>query len=906
MESDLIRQRFLEFFGRQGHTIRPSSPLVPKDDPSLLFTNAGMVQFKRVFLGEEGRPYVRAATSQKCMRAGGKHNDIENVGFTERHHTFFEMLGNFSFGDYFKRDAIRYAWELLTRIFGLPPELLWVTVYEDDDEAYAIWRDDIGMPEARIARMGAKDNFWAMGDTGPCGPCSEIAIDQGPEVGCRRPECGIHCDCDRYLELWNLVFMQFNRDEAGQLTPLPKPSIDTGMGLERIAAVLQGRHSNYESDLFAPILAAIERLSGRRSGSGDSQQDAAFKVIADHARALTFLIADGVLPSNEGRGYVLRRILRRAVRFGRLLGMEKPFLAGVCEAVRDKMAKTYPELVAGGGATAQIVTSEEERFSETLDFGLRLLETELSELRKQGARVIPGELIFRLYDTYGFPTDIINDMARTEGMGMDSAEFERLMGRQKEMSRQAGLGASEAAGRGAYRRLLEAEARTTFVGYETTTAESEVLLVAVAGTEVEAAHEGQEAEVVCARTPFYGASGGQVGDTGRLSWPGGEATVTDTQRTDGLVVHQVRILKGTLARGSAVSLEVDAERRQKIALNHTATHLLQVVLRRELGEHVKQAGSLVAPDRLRFDFTHFAPMEVETLRRIEDGVNAAIRADMPVRVRLTTYEEAVREGAMALFEDKYAEEVRLLSVGLEGQPVFSQELCGGTHARRTGEVGLCKIISEGGVAAGVRRIEALTGQGALEHLRAREDELKAAAGLLRVAPSELVARLEKLLAAQKHLERELEKARTSAFGDGMAEVLERNSRKVGDVTVLAMEVPASNAKELREMADKLRERVKSGVIVLGAREGGKAMLVALVSKDLSRLCSAADIAKNLAGLVGGTGGGRPDMAQAGGSRPEKLGEALDPDRVKALVVALTKKQAAGPGASRAGQTQKNP
>ena len=888
MDSKQIRQQFLDFFAARGHTVRPSSPLVPVGDPTLLFTNAGMVQFKRVFLGEERRPYVRAATSQKCVRAGGKHNDIENVGFTERHHTFFEMLGNFSFGDYFKREAIRYAWELLTGVFGLPKHKLWATVYEEDDEAFELWRDDIGLPEARIARMGAKDNFWAMGDTGPCGPCSEIAIDQGPEVGCRRPECDIHCDCDRYLELWNLVFMQFNRDERGTLTPLPKPSIDTGMGLERIAAVLQGKHSNYGSDLFAPLMAAIERVSGRRFGGG-GQTEAAFKVIADHSRAIAFLIADGVLPSNEGRGYVLRRILRRAVRFGRLLGMERPFLAEVCEAVRAKMGEDYPELEAARATTARIVTAEEERFSETLDFGLRLLSEELERLRAARAQVIPGELIFRLYDTYGFPVDIVNDIARTEGLGLDLPGFERLMERQKEMSRLAGLKAGEAVSRGAYSRLLEAGVATRFLGYHKTAASSQVRLIAAGGEEVAQAAAGQEAEVVCAETPFYGAAGGQVGDTGWIRWPRGEAEVLDTVRADGLIVHQARVTRGALRQGQRVRLEVDRERRMRIAYNHTATHILQAVLRRHLGEHVKQAGSLVAPERLRFDFTHFEAIPPELLQRIEDDVNAAIRADMPVRVRLTTYDEAVKSGAMALFEDKYAEEVRLLTIAAGRGAPFSQELCGGTHLARTGQIGLFKIVAETSIAAGVRRIEAVTGPGALELVRAGQAQLEAAAALLKAAPAELTAKIEKLLANQKRLERELEKARTSGFGDQLGDLIARGTRQAGEVAVTALEVPAANPRELREMADRIRDRVRSGIVVLGAAADSKAMLVVTVSKDLTGRYSAADIVKRLAEVVGGTGGGRPDMAQAGGSRPEGLPQALDPERVKGIVLEMGKR-----------------
>ncbi len=685
-----IRQLFLDYFARKGHTIVPSSSLVPADDPTLLFTNAGMVQFKKVFLGQEERPYKRAASCQKCVRAGGKHNDLENVGYTARHHTFFEMLGNFSFGDYFKEEAIAYAWEFLTKELELPVERLYVTVYKDDDEAFALWQKIAGLPAERIVRLGEADNFWAMGDTGPCGPCSEIIFDQGPEVGCGRPDCRVGCDCDRYLELWNLVFMQYERDEEGRLSPLPRPCIDTGMGLERITATLQGVKTNFDSDLFAGLMAKISALTGLHYGQ-DQKNDVAFRVIADHSRAAAFLIADGVLPSNEGRGYVLRRIIRRAVRFGRSLGLERPFLYETAHVVVEEMGETYPELIRAAQTIEKILVLEEEKFRETLERGLALLEEELKKLAQKGERVIPGEFIFKLYDTYGFPYDIVRDVALERGFSLDMAGFEREMAKQRERSRKAWRGELAKAPK-VFLSLLEKGLGKEFVGYETTEAEAEVLALARGQEEVQALSSGEEGEAVFSKTPFYGEAGGQVGDTGLVLAPGGQAEVVDTYRLGELFVHKLKVKEGVLRKGDPVKLSVFSSRRAAIARHHTATHLLHAALRRLLGDHVHQAGSLVAPDRLRFDFTHFEPLTMEEIFALEDLINARIRDNLPVEVKLMSYKEAVDQGAMALFGEKYGEKVRVIRIGN-----FSMELCGGTHVHRTGDIGYFKIIAESSV-----------------------------------------------------------------------------------------------------------------------------------------------------------------------------------------------------------------
>ncbi|MBZ4658852.1 MAG: alaS [Desulfacinum sp.] len=875
MKAREIRKKFLEYFQEHGHTVVKSSSLIPHDDPTLLFTNAGMNQFKRCFLGEEKRPYTRAATSQKCMRAGGKHNDLENVGYTARHHTFFEMLGNFSFGDYFKEDAIRFAWEFLTEHMGLPKDKLYATIHEGDaamqlgpdQEAEGFWKKVL--PEERILKFSTKDNFWAMGDTGPCGPCSEILIDQGEAMGCGRPDCRPGCDCDRYLELWNLVFMQFNRTEDGVLHPLPKPSIDTGMGLERIAAVIQKVRSNYDTDLFAPMMDAIGALSGLTYGT-DPEKDASFRVIADHGRAAAFLIGDGVLPSNEGRGYVLRRVIRRALRHGRFLGLNRPFLHQVVVAVMESMADTYPELLENRNYITRVILHEEERFSETLDHGLRLLQNEMNRLRDEGAQTVPGDLIFKLYDTYGFPIDIVTDMARKMGMGVDEAGFEERMEKQREQSRKHWKGSGEREISEAYRSLSSQGVRTEFVGYQQLEAQGRIVALVRDGNMVDAALSGSTVEVVTDRTPFYGEAGGQVGDKGRIVGPEGEAVVTDTLRLPGDIwVHVARVEKGSLRPRETVTLCVDAQSRKDTALNHTATHILHRVLRDVLGDHVKQSGSLVAPERFRFDFTHFAALTEEELLEIETRVNEAIRENRPLRVQVMGFEEALRAGAVALFEEKYGDTVRLVEI-LD----FSKELCGGTHTERTGDIGTFLIVQETSVAAGVRRIEAMTGRHALAYWQKQRETLSAAARRLKSLPEEVPEKVERLLAHNKDLEKQLEALKASLTARKSADLLDQ-AQEIGGAKVLVSRVEATSPKALRELNDRFKERIPSGVVVLGAAHDGKVFLLVGVTKDLTPKVHAGDLIKEVAQVVGGSGGGRPDMAQAGGSRPEKLEEALE-------------------------------
>jgi alanyl-tRNA synthetase len=860
-----LRSKFLAYFEEKGHKIVKSASLVPDDDPTLLFTNAGMVQFKRTLLGEDKRPYVRAASSQKCVRAGGKHNDLENVGYTNRHHTFFEMLGNFSFGDYFKELAIELAWELMTHGYGLPADKLWVSVYEEDDEAHRLWATKTGITEDRIVRLGEKDNFWSMGDTGPCGPCSEILIDQGEGVGCGRPECKAGCDCDRYLEIWNLVFMEFNRDASGNMTPLPKPSIDTGMGLERVTAVVQGQTSNYDTDLFVPIIGEIEALSGRAL-SESPEVDVAMKVVADHSRAAVFLVGDGVLPSNEGRGYVLRRILRRAVRYGRSLGLSRPFLYQTATKVSEVMKTAYPELSKANAYITNIIKGEEERFLGTLDTGLRVLGDALAEIKAKNVSEIPGDLIFKMYDTYGFPVDLIQDIVRDEGMSLDMKGFDAAMEEQRDRSRgktaafKTGLPYAELSSRGT---------KTEFLGHHCKSCDSEVLMVVRDGTAVQHAGAGDTIELVTAKTPCYGEAGGQVGDRGRITGPGFEMGVTDTVKdANDIIIHKGKILKGDLSPGQTVTLTVDEESRSATEKNHTATHILHAVLREVLGDHVKQSGSLVAPDRLRFDFTHFSALDEDTLRRIEVLVNERIQQNVPLEVAEMDAEEAFHSGATALFEEKYGDRVRV--VALED---FSKELCGGTHAERTGDIGLFKIISEGSVAAGVRRIEALTGNAAVSHVQEISHTLNVLAQMLKTKPDHLTERLKKTLTQIKTLEKDLAAAKGKRAAQTSDQLLSQ-ARTVDGVSVLAQEVSADSPAALRELADHLKAKMKSGILVLGSRTEDKVMLITLVTKDHLEQYHAGNIVKQVAGMVGGGGGGRPDMAQAGGSKPEKLPEAL--------------------------------
>jgi alanyl-tRNA synthetase len=869
-----IRETFLRFFESKGHTRVASAPLVPQSDPTLLFTNAGMVPFKRVFLGEESRPYRRAATTQKCMRVSGKHNDLENVGRTARHHTFFEMLGNFSFGDYFKEDAIAWAWELCTTHFGIEKEKLAVTVFREDDDAERIWREEVGV--SAITRLDEADNFWAMGETGPCGPCSEIYFDWGPREGCPRgaEKCDPSCDCGRWLEIWNLVFMQYNRDAAGTLAPLPKPSIDTGMGLDRTAAVLQGVYWNYDNDLFRPILARAQDLSGVRLGQ-DPEKDVSLRVVADHARAVAFLIGDGVLPANEGRGYVLRRILRRASRHGVLLGLNEPFLHAVADVVIDEMSGAFPELGERRAFITSRVRREEERFLATLTNGLALLEDEIAKLRARGARTLPGPVVFRLYDTFGFPVDLTQDILRSHALAVDERGFAAEMEQQRARSREAWKGSGDAAVGQIYGRMAK-DLATEFVGYDETTHESRIAALIVGGAPVEAASAGADVEVVVDETPFYAESGGQVGDRGVIETAGARVEITDTQRPSGqLVVHRGRVANGSVRVGDAARLCVDAAARAATVRNHSGTHLLHAALRRVLGPQAMQKGSLVAPDRLRFDFTHDAPLTEAQIEEIEDLVNGWIEANDPGRVRQMGYKEAIAAGAVAIFEEKYGDQVRVVSFGDE-----STELCGGTHARATGDIGLLKILSESGIASGVRRIEALTGLGALAHLREQEKRLRRVGALLKVPVDQAGERVERLLEERRSAEKqiaELKRARLSGSTAGDAPTL----REVGGVKVLVRRVDGLAPDDLRGLVDDLRGSLQSGVVLVASVQDGRVALALGVTPDLKGRLKAGDLVREIAGTVGGKGGGRPDFAQAGGTQPERLEAAFE--RLYALV-----------------------
>ena len=863
-----IRARFLQYFADRGHTVVPSSGILPKNDPTLMFANAGMNQFKDCFLGLEDRGYYRAASSQKCVRAGGKHNDLENVGRTARHHTFFEMLGNFSFGDYFKKEAIAYAWEFLTQELKLDKSRLYVTVYTDDDEAADIWHIQEGIPRERIFRFGEKDNFWSMGDTGPCGPCSEIFYDQGAAVGCGKPECTVGCDCDRYMEIWNNVFMQFNRSSDGTLTPLPKPSVDTGMGLERVSAVMQGVSSNYDIDILQNIIRHIERLSGKRYGA-DDKDNVSMRVIADHARAVTFLICDGALPSNEGRGYVLRRIMRRAARHAKMLGCAEPMLHNMVDAVRETMGDAYPELQEREEYIKKVVLAEEQRFAETLDRGLAILNDEVAALRSAGKSVIPGDVLFKLYDTYGFPTDLTGDIVESEGFTIDEAGFELCMERQRAQAREHWKGSGEEGIAQIFKELHNNGVRGQFVGYDEMTVYAPVLAIIRDGASVDSAIGGDSVTVITEKTPFYGDSGGQKGDSGTLSTGNAHLEVGSASRPFvDMVVHHAVVTEGVLKVGDAADLKVARSGREATCRNHTATHLLQSALRQVLGEHVKQAGSLVTEGRLRFDFTHFSAVTDEELRRIESIVNSFIMENDQVVTREMNVAEAIEAGATALFDEKYGDSVRVVKVG-----EVSMELCGGTHVRAAGDIGLFKIVSEAGIAAGVRRIEALTGFGALDFVRQMEDEQKSIAALLKAEAGNSRDRLEKLLARQKELHREIEmlqaKLNVVASGDLLSQVVDAQG-----VAVLAVQVQVEDIKALRDLSDTLKDRMGAGVIALGAAIGGKANLLVAVTKELSGSIKAGDIIKQIAPLVGGSGGGKPELAQAGGSQPEKLDEAL--------------------------------
>jgi len=862
-----LRSAFLDYFGRNGHKILPGASLVPGNDPTLLFTNAGMVQFKEYFLGLSTADWKRATTAQRCLRVSGKHNDLDNVGYTARHHTLFEMLGNFSFGDYFKKDAIFFGWDFLTREVGLDGKRMTVSVFREDDEAYDLWHRTMGIPASRIVRFDEKDNFWSMGATGPCGPCSEILYDQGEGVGCGRPGCAVGCDCDRFLEIWNLVFMQFDQDETGARTPLPKPSIDTGMGLERLAGVVQGVTSNYDTDLFRPIIEGISRQCGVPSGKTPAL-DAAMRVVADHARATAFLIADGIVPSNEGRGYVLRRIMRRALRHGKKLGFDGPFLHKVAGTVVEEFREAYPGLAQSASFVDTVAFQEERRFLETLDAGLRMVEDEFSRMSAD-CKVFPGEVAFKLYDTYGFPADLTADLCRERGVSLDSAGFEKEMERQRAQSRVSWKGGEIGVQDAVGSELSRAGITVGFVGYERTESDARVVAVFRDGVRVASAASGEEAELVTDVTPFYGESGGQAGDTGEVRGDGFTLEVSDTRRVSAdHVVHRVKVLSGTVREGLSARLRVDGASRGLTQANHTATHLLQAALRKILGTHVKQAGSYVGPDKLRFDFSHFEALSPETLSAVEEEVNRAVFSPRPVTWESIPYEKAVAAGAMAFFGEKYADVVRMVTV-----PEVSRELCGGTHVRNTSEIGLFRILSEGAVAAGVRRIEAVTGLPAWRCLREEAESLHGVARELKVAAPEVPERVRKLSAQIRALEKALQEARRRSSRDLVGEILAGAKESAG-VRRVSAEVESMDAAALRDLADAVKGKLSGGILLLGSREGERCHLVAGVTPDLTGRFSASDIVRKAAALVGGGGGGRKDMAQAGGSRVGNLPEAL--------------------------------
>jgi alanyl-tRNA synthetase len=858
MTSSEIRGSFLEFFRKNGHAVLPSSSLVPGNDPTLLFTNAGMVQFKDVFLGKEVRDYSRAATAQRCVRAGGKHNDLENVGYTARHHTFFEMLGNFSFGDYFKREAIHFAWNFITGTLGIPKDRLWVTVYQEDDEAQRIWTEEIGIDPTRCTRLGDKSNFWQMGETGPCGPCSEIFYDHGAEIAGGPPGSPDE-EGDRYVEIWNLVFMQYDRSSDGVLVPLPKPSVDTGMGLERVAAVMQGVHSNYDIDLFRSLIRSAAEVTGT-----EDLESSSLRVIADHIRACTFLIIDGVVPSNEGRGYVLRRIIRRAIRHGYKLGQTQPFFHKLVPSLVREMGAYYTELVSGEARAVQILAQEENRFAETLTTGMALLDAETAKLT---STVIPGETVFRLYDTYGFPLDLTADVARERGLSIDQAGFDAAMEAQRVRARAASKFGSE------LRDSVKLPGKTDFLGYDRLTEKGLVTSLIFDGAIVDCLRPGQEGQVVLDHTPFYAESGGQIGDAGVLIGPGGPRaaarfTVRDTRKIGASFAHVGVLEAGELRVGDAVEAQVNPERRTAIALNHSATHLVHAALRKVLGHHVEQKGSLVAADRLRFDFSHAQALSPGELRQVEELVNSAIRRNAPVETKVMALDEAVAAGAMSLFGEKYESDVRVLSIG-----DFSMELCGGTHVERAGDIGLFKILSESGVAAGVRRVEAVTGKTAYEWVVHTEEVLRDIAAMLRGSRDDVDEKVRELVERSRRLEKEVQQLK-SKLASGQGGDLTSQAKDVDGIKVLAAQIDGADAKSLRDAVDQLKSKLGSSVIVLATVQEGKVVLVAGVSADLLTRMKAGEIAGAVAAQIGGKGGGRADFAQAGGTQPENLGKAL--------------------------------
>ena len=862
-----VRREFIEYFSERGHEPVRSSTLIPENDPTLLFTNAGMVQFKNVFTGAETRDFERAVSSQKCLRAGGKHNDLDNVGYTARHHTFFEMLGNFSFGDYFKEGAISYGWDLITNVYGLPKKKLWVTVYQDDDEAFEIWNKSIGVSKKKIVRMGEKDNFWSMGDTGPCGPCSEILIDQGESFGCGKPGCAVGCECDRYLELWNLVFMQFERDERGEMTPLPRPSIDTGLGLERLTAVLQGVPSNYETDLLRGVINRIEELSGKEY-SADRSTEVAMRVIADHSRALAFLISDGVFPSNEGRGYVLRRILRRAVRHSKFLGIDEPFVYRVLPAVEEIMGEAYPEIREKGDFVSQVVKSEEERFLETVDRGLELLNQEIAKLGKK--KKLPGKVVFSLYDTYGFPVDLTEDITRNEGIEIDRGGFEKEMEKQRSKSRKARGGGDET-DLASVLLELAGEATTEFVGYKTLSSDSVITGIISRGEISQTAQEGQEAQILTDVTPFYGESGGQTGDRGVIAGQGFQAKVLDTKKlTPTLFFHNVLVERGEARVGEGVRMEVDPVFRQGVMAHHTSTHVLHAVLKEVLGTHVNQAGSFVGPNRLRFDFSHYSSIEKRELDSIEQIINERIRRDDAVVTKENvSYDEAIKGGATAIFEEKYGDRVRVVTIG-----DYSKELCGGTHVRASGEIGMMKIVSESASSAGVRRIEAVGGQAAWNYMKSQEDILNEFSSALNAPTSELLSRLAGVVDENARLQAEIESFRAKTISETATGLIDK-IENVGGINLLRVKVPVSKPAELRSLWDYLKGKMNNGVAVFVADSGGRVFILVGVTKDLVGKYHAGKLIGELAEIVGGKGGGGAEMAQAGGNMPGNIPKMLN-------------------------------
>ena len=868
MTGQELRNKFLQYFKDRQHAVVGSYPLVPKNDPSLLFTNAGMVQFKDVFLGDEKREYTRAATVQKCVRAGGKHNDLEMVGRTSRHHTFFEMLGNFSFGDYFKKEAIQYGWEFLTEVIGLPRDRLYISVFQDDDEAFNIWANNMKMPRERIFRMDEKDNFWAMGPTGPCGPCSEIFIDQGKNMGCGKSSCAVGCDCDRYLEIWNLVFMQFDRDTSGKLTPLPKPSIDTGMGLERLAAVVQGRTTNYDTDLMMSIINESAKITGCIYGK-DDEVNVSLRVLTDHARASTFLIGDGVIPSNEGRGYVLRKIMRRALRHGKLLGQKNPFFHKITSKVIEDFKGAYPDLTSNSDFIKRVVLNEEESFGSTLNFGTQRLEEILQKVQKEKLSSIPGEEIFKLYDTYGFPTDLVEETAKDAGLEMDMAGYEKAMQEQKSKAMASWKGSGEKEVAPFYKEFAQSSVPTKFEGYISNEENATILAILREETKIETANQGDDIELLVDRTPFYGESGGQVGDSGTAFNDNVQLELLNAIKPlPGLIVHKAKILNGSIKTGDSLTLRIDKFNRKNTALNHSATHLLHAALKEVLGEHIKQAGSLVAPDRLRFDYTHFSPLTEKERHKTESLVNEKIRDNIQVSTKEMEIEEALKEGAMALFGEKYGDQVRVVSV-----PGFSKELCGGTHVSATGDIGLFRIVSEGGIASGVRRIEAVTGAAAYHKVNSEHESLSTIRSVLKAPANEELSKVKKLLEKNRELEKEILLLKEKIVS-GKDSSEEDDIQKMGGISFLIKNLDGTDAKTLRTYIDNAKNKLKSGIVVAGSVADGKVAMAAGVTKDLTKKFHAGDIIKEIAVIVGGSGGGRPDMAQAGGTHTDKLDEAL--------------------------------